>query len=372
MRILFLAHRTPYPPNKGEKIRAFNLLSHLARSHDVTLLYWVDDPQDLEHTPFLRSLCRGRVIPIRLNRTLAIGRALRSLLQGESFSEGFYRAKPFQKELDNVLHGAPFDAVFVFSSAVASYAEKIDARTKIVDFVDVDSVKWRQLAEVSRFPLSLLYSLEHRRLAKFEIAVSRWATRSVFVSHAEAKLFKRIGGQGSIDFLSNGTDLELRRLPLEQIPYHLAGADRGSQAEGEKLVFVGTMDYSPNIDAVRYFAHDIFPLIRQKFSRSVFEIIGRRPPKSVRRLSRIDGVRVVGEVDDVRAYLIRADVSVAPMRIARGVQNKVLEAMAVGVPVVATPPAIEGIEVRDGEEVLIGTTPEEFANQVIRVLSDAE
>lgn len=372
MRILFLAHRTPYPPNKGEKIRAFNLLSHLAKSHDVTLLYWVDDPQDLNHTPFLRSLCRGRVIPVRLNRTLAMGRALRSLLQGGSFTEGFYTAKPFQRELDNVLHGAPFDAVFVYSSAVASYAEYIDARTKIVDFVDVDSVKWRQLAEATRFPLSLLYSLEHRRLAKFEISVARWATRSVFVSQAEAELFKKIGGAGSIDFLSNGTDLELRRLPLEQIPYHLARADRGSQAEGEKLIFVGTMDYSPNIDAVRHFAQDIFPLIRQKFPRSVFEVVGRRPPQSVRRLSQIDGVRVVGEVDDVRAYLIRADVSVAPMRIARGVQNKVLEAMAVGVPVVATPPAVEGIEVRDGEEVLIGTTPAEFAHQVIRVLSDAE
>ena len=372
MRILFLAHRTPYPPNKGEKIRAFNLLSHLANAHDVTLLYWVDDPQDLNHTPLLRSMCRGRVIPIRLNRILALARALRSLLRGGSFTEGFYRSKSFQSELDNVLRGAPFDAVFVFSSALASYAANIDVRTKIVDFVDVDSEKWRQLAEVSPFPLSLLYRLEQSRLSKFEISVSQWASRSLFFSPAEAELFKKIGGKGSIDFLSNGTDLELRRLPLEQIPYHLAGADRGTQTEGEKLIFVGTMDYSPNIDAVRHFAQDIFPLIRQKFSRAVFEIVGRRPPKAVIRLNQIDGVRVVGEVDDVRSYLVRADVSVAPMRIARGVQNKVLEAMAVGVPVVATPAAIEGIEVRDGEEVLVGATRDEFAQQIIRLLTDAE
>jgi len=372
MRILFLSHRTPYPPNKGEKIRAFNLLSHLAKSHDVTLLYWVDDPQDLNHTSFLRSLCRGRVIPVPLNRSLAMARALRSLLKGGSFTEGFYRARPFQRELDNVIYGASFDAIYVYSSALATYAEKIDAKIKIVDFVDVDSIKWRQLAESSRFPLSLLYRLEHSRLAKFEIAVSKWATRSLFVSHAEAELFKKTGGRGSVDFISNGTDLELRRLPLEQIPYHLGGADRGTAAAGEKMIFVGTMDYSPNIDAVRHYAQEIFPVIRQKYSRSVFEIVGRRPPKSVRRLTQIDGVRVVGEVDDVRAHLVRADVSVAPMRIARGVQNKVLEAMAVGVPVVATPAAIEGIDVRNGEEVLIGATPEEFANQVIRVLSDTE
>ena len=373
MRILFLAHRTPYPPNKGEKIRAFHLLSQLAKHHDVTLLYWVDDTQDLNHTPFLRSLCRGRVIPVRLNRALAMGRALCSLLRGRSFTEGFYTGKTFQRELDNVLCGAPFDAVFVYSSAIAAYAKAINVRTKIVDFVDVDSVKWQQLADASLFPISLLYSLEHKRLSKFEVVVSQWATRSLFVSHAEADLFRAMGGQGTIEYLSNGTDLEVRRLPLGQIPFHRSNTHQGTATkEGEKLIFVGTMDYAPNIDAVRHFAREIFPLIRQRFPHAVFEILGRRPPKSVRRLSEVDGINVVGEVDDVRAYLIRADISVAPMRIARGVQNKVLEAMAVGVPVVATPPAIEGIEIRDGEEVLVGSTPDEFAHQVVRLLSDEE
>jgi glycosyltransferase involved in cell wall biosynthesis len=132
------------------------------------------------------------------------------------------------------------------------------------------------------------------------------------------------------------------------------------------------MDYYPNIDAVRFFVEEIFPLIRQKFSRASFEIIGRRPTKSVQRLNKIDGIRVVGEVSDVRSHLVRADLSVAPMRIARGVQNKVLEAMAVGVPVVATPLAIEGIEVRDGEDVLVGSSSEEFAAQVTRLLTDSE
>ncbi|MBM4298229.1 MAG: sugar transferase, partial [Deltaproteobacteria bacterium] len=260
MRILFLAHRTPYPPNKGEKIRAFNLLSHLAKNHDVTLLYWVDDPQDLAHTPFLRSLCRGRVIPVRLHRTLAMARALRSLFQGRSFTEGFYYARLFQGELDNVLSGAPFDAVFVYSSAMAAYAKAVTTRNKIVDFVDVDSVKWRQLAASAPFPLSFLYNLEHGRLAKFEISVSRWATRSLFVSQPEAELFRKNGGQGPIDFLSNGTDLELRRLPLDQIPYH-TGFSSGSAPEGERLIFVGTMDYPPNIDAVCHFVRETFPLI---------------------------------------------------------------------------------------------------------------
>ena len=347
-------------------------MSNLAKSHAVTLVYWVDDPDDLNHTPFLRSLCRGRVIPVRLNRNLAMLRAVRSLFDGRSFTEGFYGSGLFQHAVDDALRHGPFDAVFAFSSAVASYAANIDAKCKIVDFVDVDSDKWGQLADWSPFPLSALYRLEKKRLATFEIAVSKWASRSLFVSMAETELFKKIGGQGWIEYLSNGTDLELRRLPLEQVPFRAVGPNGVIPRKGAKLIFVGTMDYYPNIDAVCYFAQEIFPLIRQKLPEAVFEIVGRYPPKAVRRLGQMDGVQVVGEVADVRSYVVRADVSVAPMRIARGVQNKVLEAMALGVPVVATPAAIEGIDVCNGEEVLIATSAGEFAQQVLLLLSNAE
>ena len=371
MKILFLAHRTPYPPNKGEKIRAFHFLSTLAKSHDVTLIYWVDDRQDLEHSQRLQSLCRGKVLPIRLNRPLAICRAALSLLRGRSFTEGFYGSRLYQRALDNALRDGCYDAVFVFSSAVAKYAERLDAKIKIVDFVDVDSDKWGQLAAVSAFPFSYLYRIEKERLARFEIGVSKWASRSLFISKVEAELFKKNGGTGAIDFLPNGTDLDLRRLPLEQTPFHVAGA-RLVQPRGARLIFVGTMDYLPNIDAVRYFAQEVFPLVRREDPEAVFEIVGRGPTNAVMRLNKIDGVKVVGEVSDIRSHLVQADVSVAPMRIARGVQNKVLEAMALGVPVVATPVAIEGIEVRNEEEVLIGRDPEEIAAQIFRFLRDIE
>jgi len=371
MKILFLAHRTPYPPNKGEKIRAFNFLSRLAKSHEVTSVYWVDDRQDLKHSASLQSLCRGRVLPVRLNRFLAMCRAVLSLLNGRSFTEGFYGSKSYRRAIDYALRDGPFDAVFVFSSAVAKYAETLDIKIKIIDFVDVDSDKWGQLAAVSSFPFSYLYRIEKDRLAKFEVSLSNWASRSLFISKVEAELFRKNGGKGVIEFLPNGTDLDLRRLPLEQTPFH-AAADRPGRSRGARIIFVGTMDYSPNIDAVRYFAQEIFPLVRREDPEAIFEIVGRGPTKAVTRLKKINGVKVVGEVSDVRSYLVQADVSVAPMRIARGVQNKVLEAMAVGVPVVATPVAIEGIEVRDEEEVLIGKDPEELARQIFRLLRDAD
>ena len=372
MKILFLAHRTPYPPNKGEKIRAFHFLLQLAKSHEVTVVYWVDDLRDLNHTEFLRSLCRGQVFPVRLNRLGAMWRAFLSLVSGRSFTEGFYGGSPFQRTVDQALRSGPFDAIFVFSSAVASFAENIPSKCKIIDFVDVDSDKWGQLAEASPFPFSWLYRREQRCLSRFEIAVSSWASKSLFVSPAEAELFRRNGGVGVIDYLSNGTAIDLSRLPLERVSGHAPNLDRSVSSNGPKLIFVGTMDYYPNVDAVRYFAQEIFPLIRQKIPDATFEIVGRYPTKAVRRLGRIDGVRVVGEVSEVRSFLIQADVSVAPMRIARGVQNKVLEALALGVPVVATPLAIEGIEVRNEAEVLIGTDRYEFARQVVRLIRDAD
>lgn len=371
MKILFLAHRTPYPPDKGDKIRSFHLLSHLARKHDVTLVYFVDDPRDQAHAANLNSLCNGKAIPVRLHRWWGKCRALWSLLIGRSFTEGFYNSRAFRVALNNVLRAGPFDAVFAFSSGVAPCAARVSARNKIVDFVDVDSDKWGQMATTAPFLLSWLYGLEQNRLSRLETAISAWAGFSLFVSQAEADLFRARGGQGTIEVLPNGTQLELRRLPRDSVSTTRNEVSENS-ARSVRIIFVGTMDYYPNIDAVQYFAQEIFPRIRQKFPQALFQIVGRSPAPAVRRLDAIDGVQVVGEVSDVRAYLINADVSVAPMRIARGVPNKVLEAMGMGIPVVASTGAIRGIDVVGGEEILIGDNPEEFAAQVITLLSDRE
>ena len=372
MKILFLAHRTPYPPDKGDKIRSFHLLAHLAKRHDVTLVYWVDDARDVAHTPFLQSLCRGKVLPVTLRRSTAVLRGLVSLLRGRSFTEGYYTAASFRRAVIEVSRAGPFDAVFLLSSGVAPYGRTLDAKVKVVDFVDVDSDKWRQLGEVSAFPLSALFRVEQRRLSRLERIISTWATCSLFVSSTDAELFRSQGGTGRIEAISNGTDSELRRLPLEQIPFHESNGAVMNESPSAKIIFVGTMSYQPNADAAQYFAEQILPLVRKEFPRAVFEIVGRHPTKSVRRLGKLEGVHVVGEVPEVRSYLLRSDVSVAPMRISRGVPTKVLEAMAMGVPVVATAAAVQGIEVCHGEEVLIGNDPRQFAQLVISVLRDVE
>lgn len=372
MKILFLAHRTPYPPNKGDKIRSFHLLSQLAKRHHVTLAYWVDAPEDFAHAKRLETLCKGPVIPVPLSRLRAAARAVSALARGKSFSEGYYIARSFRRALAPALRTGPFDVVFAFSSAMALYCEKIQAPIKVIDFVDVDSDKWGQLAKTAWFPLSTLYRVEERRLCRLEAEIAAWASRSVFVSAADAALFRQRIEVGNIEILPNGVDLDLRRLPLEPMAVGDSEGKAFHGSDGPRLIFVGTMNYLPNIDAARYFVEQIFPRIRRALPSASVEIVGRYPTRAVSRLGYHAGVKVIGEVAEVRSYLLRADVSIAPLRIARGVQNKVLEAMAVGVPVVATSAAIQGIDVSDGQEVLVGDDSETFARQVLRLLSDAE
>ena len=371
MKILFLAHRTPYPPDKGDKIRSFHLLSQLAKRHAVSLAYWVDDPKDLNHTTVLSRSCRGKVVPVPLDPLQAKGRALWSLANGYSFSEGYYYSARFQRVVDTLVNDERPDVIYVFSSSMARYIEGIQKTPTIVDFVDVDSDKWQQLSQFARFPLSRIYRLEQARLAKFEIAISRWARYSLFVSEVEADLFRGIGGEGNIVAVPNGVESDFRRLPVRE---ELKLDNRRTVQKSSRsihILFVGTMNYFPNCDAVLYFAREIFPHIRSILPQVVFDIVGRLPPRSVRRLGSTDGIRVHGEVEEIQSFLAQADVSIAPMRIARGVPNKILEAMAVGVPVVATTEAVKGICVRDGEDVLLGDSPENFAAQVIRLFCDS-
>ncbi len=370
MKILFLSHRTPFPPDKGDKIRSYHLLSQLARRHTLSLAYWVDDPRDMEHADELNRICRGRLFYLPLSACGAKARALWSLARGNSFSEGHYYSTGFQSAIDALVKEEKPDLIYVFSSPMALYVEKFRGIPTIIDFVDVDSDKWGQLAEFVSAPLSMLYRLEQRRLARFEFRVSAWSRSNLFVSQAEADLFRQLGGQGEIVSLPNGVEMGLRRLPSREEYGQVLKAKRTNRSSPIKISFVGTMNYYPNIDAVLYFAQDIFPLIRHKYNQAIFEIVGRFPPKSVRRLNGLNGVRVLGEVQDVRSLLIHADVSVAPLRIARGVQNKILEAIAIGIPVVATPQAVRGLEVREGDEILIGDSPEQFALQVLRLLDD--
>ncbi|MGH7847283.1 MAG: TIGR03087 family PEP-CTERM/XrtA system glycosyltransferase [Candidatus Binatia bacterium] len=372
MKILFLAHRIPYPPNKGDKIRSYHLLRSLAQKHEISLVCWLDDAGDKQYEPTLGNLCRGALETMTVSPSGACLNGLGFLLSGRSFSEGYFYSRRLQGIVDRLVQRNHYGLVYAFSSPMAQYVRAHREIPLLMDFVDADSQKWLQLARFKKFPLSAFFLWEGTRLANYEVAVSSRASWSVFVSAAEAALFKSIGGKGNILAIPNGVDSDLFRLPVQE-PEGEAGA--GASHPGGRvfrLIFAGTMNYFPNEDAVLYFVREVFPLIRRECPNVVFDVAGRSPSRSLRRLDGIEGVRILGEVGDIKGHLVRADVSVAPLRIARGIQNKVLEAMAMGIPVVATPDAVAGIDVEPGEDLLVAASPEAFARHVISLLRDPQ
>jgi len=338
--LLFLAHRIPYPPNKGDKIRSFNLLRHLASRYRVHLGAFIDDAQDWRYQNELKRMCTGSVKLIELESRHAKLRSLRGLLNGNALTVPYYRNREMAQWVDALMGNAHIGRVVIFSSAMAQYVEhyRDGERRIVVDFVDVDSDKWRQYAKSSQWPMRWLYAREARCLLAFDRRVAMQANASVFVSGAEAALFGRLAPECAdrVVAVENGVDTAF---------FDPMGEYQNPYGPGEQaIVFTGAMDYWANVDAVRWFANEVFPAIRAAEPECFFYIVGSRPTTAVLQLAALPGVRVTGAVEDVRPYLRHAAFAVAPLRIARGVQNKVLEAMAMGKPVLASPSAMDGLQ----------------------------
>ena len=353
--LLFLTQRIPYPPIKGEKIRPLQILRHLRQSYDVHLGCLVDDPRDQEHVPTVRALCRDAHFAT-LDRRRAKVTCLRGLLTGEPLSVTFYRDRGLAEWTARVLREVRPEVIFVCSSNMAPYVLDLRDRRRVclVDLADVDSEKWRAYAGTGRPPMRWVHAREWRRTAELEARIARECDWSTFVSAEEAALFTRLhpAAANRIRAVSSGVDAAYFDPAL--------GGEAPYPTDRMNFVFTGTMDYPPNMDAVAWFAGTILPLIRQTAPEAAFHIVGSSPAAQVQALA-AEGVHVTGRVPDVRPYVAHATACVAPMRIARGIQNKVLEAMAMARPVVVTPAALEGIGARPVEEVLLAETAEAFA-----------
>lgn len=363
--LLLLIHRIPYPPNKGDKIRSYHLLKHLARGYRVHLGTFVDDPADWQHVPHVEAMCASSHFA-GLNPTLARVRSLGALVRNRSLSLDYYRDDNLQRWVDQTIAAHGIERVLVFSSPMAQYADKYRQARRVVDFCDVDSDKWRQYADKKPWPMSWLYRHEARQLLSYERQVAREYDASLFVSAPEAELFRSLAPESAarIGFFNNGVDTDYFS------PEH---GHASPYAAGERaVVFTGAMDYWPNVDAVQWFASDIFPPLRARFPDLRFYIVGARPAPAVQALAQQPGIRVTGTVPDVRPYIAHARVAVAPLRIARGIQNKVLEAMAMATPVVVSPQALEGIDAEPGTELVLADGAAQFAAAVAQLLSQQE
>jgi sugar transferase (PEP-CTERM/EpsH1 system associated) len=366
-----LCQRIPYPPITGERITTFNLVRHLARRYRVFVGTFVDDPADRAGIVRLAEIVEGVHVDA-IRKPWAYVRAFPRWLIGEPLSFALFRSRRLDRWLDEVeaLHQPV--AIVTHSSNVSAYAaDKFHRRDssepkRVLHFADVDSEKFAAYADAARGVRKWFFATESRRVRREERRLTARVDAVAFVSDEEAALFRSIldAHQDRIVTLPNGVDTET--FDRDRYP------DAPFQRTGRTLVFTGAMDYRPNVEAVTWFAREVFPAIRQALPGATFLIVGSKPAAAVRELAADPSVIVTGRVESVAAYLAHAEVAVAPLKIARGVQNKVLEAMAMAMPVVVSPDALTGIVATPGEHLVCADQPSEWVEACVRLVRDRE
>jgi len=364
--LLFLAHRIPYPPNKGDKIRSYHFLKYLSSEYAVHLGAFIDEPKDWQYTDKLDELCVETHF-LGLNPLQAKIKSVQGLLTGQALSLPYYKSQAMREWVEHTIKAHSIKKVLIFSSVMAQFISpefqhqnEIDM---IVDFVDVDSDKWRQYAAKKQGLARWIYQREAKYLFDYEQKIAEQSKTSVFVSEQEAALFKALAptlSEKKIGHINNGVDTDF--FSPEQAfvsPY---------RDDEQVMVFTGAMDYWANVDAVTWFATEVFSQVIKNHPKAKFYIVGSKPSKEVEALARNNNIVVTGAVDDVRPYVAHAKLAVAPLRIARGIQNKVLEAMAMGKHVVATSAAMEGIPYDESLAVSVADDVEIMVNQLVELL----
>ena len=361
MKLLFVSHNVPFPPNKGEKIRTYHIIHELAKRHEIHLIALTRDPADLGYQADLEVFCE-RVELIYLNPLVSKFYASIALLLGSPITLGYFFSLKARRLVKQFLANNAYAALFAICSSGAQYLYRHRESMTLVDYIDIDSAKWKQYAEAAKSPLSWLYALEHRRLAQWERKICEQYDRSLLTSPTEKQrlLTLAVGCDDKIIVCPNGIDTEFF--------YPRNAVSEPSSGTRRTLVFTGQMDYMPNVDAVKYFYDDILPLVQRRHANTQFVIVGRNPDASIAQ--DCPNALVTGEVDDIRPFLHQAAVFVSPLRLAFGVQNKVLEAMACAVPVVATSQILSGMNTVVGNDLLVGDDAETFAEQVCVLLDD--
>lgn len=361
--VLFLAHRLPYPPDKGDKIHTYHVLRHLAQRHRVLLGTVVDDPDDERHLPAVRSMC-AEMHAARLRPAVALVRALGSFVRREAFTFGYFRDGGLGRWVRSVARRERPDVVLLHASSMLPYAESVNAPL-VADYNDVDSAKWAEYGRRRRGPLAWAFRREGRLLLEAERRGARRAHSTLFCTEREAALFRRLAPESAdkVGVLGNGVDSGW----FAPDAAHVSPYPAGTRA----LVFVGTMSYWPNVDAARWLVKEVLPRLQSRWPTLRLYIVGRGPRAPVLALSG-PRVTVTGFVPDTRPWLQHADVAVAPMRVAPGVQNKILEAMSMACPVVTTPVCAEAIEAEPHRSLLVAADAEGLVRAIERLLQDAE
>jgi sugar transferase (PEP-CTERM/EpsH1 system associated) len=363
-RMLFISHRIPYPPDRGEKIRGWNLIRHLGRKYRLHYGCLIDDPADWQHLPRLQPLCED-FAAFGIGKRRQKLRALFRFRPGRPLMLDYYHHAGLFDWVQETLAREHIDIVYIYSTAMAPYVLHHEGPRRILDMQDIDSEKWTEYAKLSRWPMRAVWEREGRTLLAYERAAAMACERTLFVSAPETHRFAELAPEARdrLDWLEQGVDLD-RFSPAAEL-------DNPYPDAAPRLVFTGNMDYWPNADAAIFFAREVMPLLCGRDPAAHFVVVGANPTAEVRALAALPNVEVTGRVPDVRPYVAHAAVSVAPLRLARGIQNKVLEAMALARPVVASPQAFEGVRAVAGQDLLVGDGAAALARLVDEVLDGA-
>ncbi len=360
MKILYLSHCLPYPPTKGDKLRAYHEIRHLARRHEVHLLCLDRAKHESEDLPALRKICATAEV-FHLEKRRARLRAVRALFSSTPLTLAYYRSGSFANRVREVAERHDVDMVMAYCSSMAPYAHMIEGVPRAIDLVDVDSAKWEQYAQYAAPLKRPIYALEASRLRRYESWIGANFDRVMLSTSQEVERFSTFAPDSRVLALRNGVDLDNFHplgLPKNRVP---------------TLVFTGQMDYFPNVDGVAHFCREVFPRLRTRFPDIEFVIVGRSPTLAVQRLGALPGVSVTGFVVDVRPFLTRAWIFVAPLRIARGVQNKVLEAMAMQLPVVCHEQVMAGLtdsDLEPGKDLLVAGDADGLERSVAQLVEN--
>lgn len=356
--ILFLAHRIPYPPNKGDKIRSWNFLKRMMQDHQVHLGFFIDNSNDEKYIAELQeqtaSLCYETVSP-RVQKLMS----LRSFLSNQPLTIGAYPYKKLQQYAAKLIEQNEIDMIFLFSAATGPIVPKTCSVPIITDLVDVDSAKWQAYGEKAIWPLSWVYSREAKLLSAYEGVLAAKSAKTYLVSDQEAAVFERyhVDFSGNIGGLKNGVDTEFFS-PADTTP------------DNDTLIFTGAMDYKPNVEAVTWFVEHVWDAVLSMVPSAKLVIAGGPENPAIRKLEEKNGISVTGYVHSMPEVLRGASIAIAPLLTARGIQNKVLEAMACSLPVIATSAANEGIEAKHGEAIMVADTAQPFLKAVVELLTD--
>ena len=361
-RILFLAHRVPYPPDKGDKIRSYHILKYLSQKYDVYLACLCDNQKDWDRLHELQLIVKN-IICERIRLPVQKIKMARAFLSDFPLTVEYFYHKAFQHKLNTWLKQIPFDAIYVYSSNMAEYVRKVTGPVKIIDFCDLDSAKFLQFHKENSFPQSMVYLFEANRLAKYEKQIAHDFDYILFINEREKRLFDHKNLATKLVVMPNGAELEIN---TGNGRYH---PEQFWQTSSDKyLVFVGAMDYLPNARAVVWFVENVFYRLKALVPDIEFFAIGKNPPRSIRALHNPKaGIYITGYLEDIETLIAKAIAFVAPIHIARGMQTKLLEAMRLGVPVITSREAAEGIGARHEKEVLIANSPADYVQNIIKL-----